>query len=358
MAHLVAAPDKFRGTASAAEIATAAAGAARQAGWTADEVPVADGGEGTLEVVGGAVRYTTVTGPLGEPVEAEWRMVMPGSADPGSANPGSANPGGSPTAVIETARAAGRSLIPRPGDDDPLRASTTGVGQLVLAAVDAGAGRVVVGVGGSATTDGGWGAVEVIGSRGRLGPVELLVACDVQTPFLRAAEVFGPQKGATAEQVVLLTRRLRDLADAYHRRFGVDVTALPGGGAGGGLAGGLAAVGGRLVPGFSLVAEVVGLAPRLALADLVMTGEGHLDLPSLEGKVVGEVIAAVRDAAPVLCIVGDADPAAVERLRSGPGRVEVVSLTDLAGPSRARSDTVALVAAVVQDHLARHRAGS
>lgn len=344
MGHLVAAPDKFRGTATAPEVAAAVGRAAQGAGWTADEVPMADGGEGTLDAVGGTVRHTPVSGPLGRPVAAEWRMVAGPAGSPG------------PTAVIEMARAAGRALLPSPTGDDPVRASTTGVGQLVLAAVDAGVRRVVVGVGGSATTDGGWGAVRAIGSPERLGGAELVVACDVRTPFRQAAAVFGPQKGASPAQVVALRRRLDALADRYRGELGVDVDALPGAGAAGGLAGGLAALGARLVPGFGLVADLVGLAGRVGDADLVVTGEGHLDPPSLDGKVVGGVLSMVAGRVPVLCVVGDADPEVAARLPAGGAPVEVVSLVQLAGPARARREVVPLVAEVVTGYLARHRA--
>jgi len=333
--HLVAAPDKFRGTAGAPEVAAAAARAARALGWTADEVPMADGGEGTLEAVGGAVHRTVVPGPLGTPVEAPWRMVEAGT------------PG--PTAVIEISRAAGRDLLPHPSGDEPVRADTAGVGGLVLAAVAAGARRIVVAVGGSATTDGGWGAVGVLGSAEALGGAELVVACDVTTPFVDAAAVFGPQKGATPAQVDELTGRLRGLADRYRREFGIDVTQLAGSGAAGGLAGGLAALGARLLPGFDLVAELVGLRARLAPADVVLTGEGHLDPPSFAGKVVGGVIALVGGRVPVLCVVGSADPGV--ELPGPPGAVRVVSLEERAGPARARAETATLVAEVVSGYL-------
>lgn len=337
--RLVAAPDKFRGTAAAAEVAAAAAGAARAAGWEADEVPLADGGEGTLEAVGGEVRVTTVAGPLGAPVDAQWRLVP---AAPGSTGP---------TAVIEMARAAGRALLPRPTGDDPLRAGTAGVGELVLAAVRAGARRVVVGVGGSATTDGGWGAVEAVGSRDRLDGAELVVACDVRTTFRQAAEIFGPQKGATPDQVALLSRRLDRLAERYRRELGVDVERLPGGGAAGGLAGGLAALGARVVPGFDLVAELVGLEGRLAGADLVMTGEGCLDATSFEGKVVGGVVAATAGRAPVLCVVGSSEPGGWAAVPPG-APVTVVDLSRTFGTARARRDVLDLVAGAVAGAVA------
>ena len=347
MPHLVAAPDKFRGTASAAAVAAAIGRAARAAGWTADEVPLADGGEGTLEAVGGTPRCTVVTGPLGAPVEAEWRLLHD---DPSA---------GGPTAVIETARVVGRALVPLPQGDDPVRASTTGVGELVLAAVGSGARRVIVGAGGSATTDGGWGAVAAVGSARRLDGVRLVVACDVCTPFRAAAAVFGPQKGATPDQVALLERRLERLAERYRHLCGVDVDELVGAGAAGGLAGGLAALGAVLVPGFDVVAGAVGLSSRLSGADLVVTGEGRLDATSFDGKVVGRVLELASGRAPVLCVVGDTGPGAEAARGPGGGSpdVGVVSLVRTVGPRRAFEDTAAAVGDVVAATLAARHPG-
>jgi glycerate kinase len=337
MSHLVAAPDKFRGTATAAEVATAVGNAARRAGWTAEETPMSDGGEGLLLAVGGTPQHTAVPGPLGVAVEAEWRLLPDG-------------PTVGPTAVIEMSRAAGRSLLPDPRGDDPVAAGTAGVGHLILRARDAGARRIVIGCGGSATTDGGWGAVQVIGTRAALEGIELQVACDVTTRFVDAASVFGPQKGASPEQIVLLTDRLRSLSDRYKRDFGVDVDAIPRAGAAGGLAGGLAVLGARLVPGFDLVAAMTGLAARLDAADLVVTGEGHLDPPSFAGKVPGGVLALVAGRCPVLCIVGDADQAL---LHSPPPGLEIVSLVDRFGADRARRETADLVAEVTAEVVRR-----
>jgi len=224
------------------------------------------------------------------------------------------------------------------------------VGYLILAARDAGATRVVIGCGGSATTDGGWGAVQAVGTAGDLAGVELEVACDVTTRFLDAAAVFGPQKGASAEQVARLTDRLRWLADRYRQDFGVDVDTIPGAGAAGGLAGGLAALGAHVVPGFDLVASMTGLAGRLAVADLVVTGEGHLDPPSFEGKVPGGVLALTAGRCPVLCIVGDADAVL---LRSPPAGLEIISLVARYGTSRARDETCALIAEVTDQAVRR-----
>jgi glycerate kinase len=342
--HLVAAPDKFRGTASAGEVAAAIAGAARAAGWTADEVPMSDGGEGLLLALGGTLHLTDVTGPLGARVEAEWRMLR---------GPDGAAPR---TAVVEMSRAAGRALLPRPRRDDPVRASTTGVGQLLLAARDAGARRIVIGCGGSATTDGGLGAFEAVGSPDALGGIELVVACDVTTRFRDAATVFGPQKGATPAQVVELGERLDAVAQRYRRETGIDVTGVPGGGAAGGLAGGLVALGARIEPGFDFVAGLVGLADRLQQADLAVTGEGHLDPPSFHGKVPGGVLQLARSRGvqgrelPVLCIAGGADASV---LAAPPPGFEVVSLISRFGRARARGETTELIGLVTTEALGR-----
>lgn len=338
MGHLLAAPDKFRDTADAKEVAAACVRAAHRRGWSADAVPLSDGGEGLLDAFGGTPAHQLVTGPLGDQVTAEWRLVDAAAV-------------AGQTGVIEMARAAGRSLLPSPTPDDALKATTAGVGELVLAAVDAGAARIVVGCGGSATTDGGWGAVQAIGSRERLEGARVMVACDVTTGFLQAATVFAPQKGAGPPEVRVLSERLAALAEDYRRDFGVDVTSLAGSGAAGGLAGGLAALGATLVPGFDLVSRLVDLPARLAGAQLVVTGEGHVDPPSLAGKVVGGVLRLAAGRVPVLCVAGDADPATLEDPALRRDGVEVVSLVARAGPVRARRDTAALVEEVVADRL-------
>jgi glycerate kinase len=325
--HVIAAPDKMRGTASAADAAAAIARAARAAGHTCDEIPMADGGEGTLDVLGGATRTTTVGGPLGAPIEAPWRLHRR-------------------TAIIEMARASGLALVGGADGNDPMEATTAGTGELIRAAVEAGAHRVIVGVGGSATTDGGLGALRVLSPAGRLKGIELIVACDVRTRFVDAAEVFGPQKGASPAQVKLLRRRLERLAAEYLVEFGVDVTEVEGGGAAGGLAGALVALGARIQSGFDTVADEVGLIDRLEGADLVVTAEGFLDAESFDGKVVGGVAEMADElAVPVLAVVG-------EVYDNMDKRVATVSLVDRFGADRATGDTVACIEEVVADHLA------
>ena len=315
----LAAPDKFRGSLSAAEVARALAEGARRAGWECRELPLADGGEGTLEVLGGANRSSTVTGPLGTPVEAGWRLE-----------------GGD--AVVEMARASGLALVEH---NDPVRATTLGTGQLIAAALAADAERIVVAVGGSATTDGGLGAVEALGWKPFRAQVE--VACDVRTPFLEAARVFGPQKGADPGQVEALSKRLADLAARYRDELGVDVTALPGAGAAGGLAGGLAALGAQLRPGFQLVAERAGLVEALGDVDLVLTGEGRLDATSFAGKVVGGVLELAAHAAVVAGQIAPGTEVAVP----------AISLVERYGKERAWSDPAACIAEAAAELISR-----
>ena len=332
---MVAAPDKLKGTASATDVARAVADAVRAAGGTCHEVPMADGGEGTLEVLGGANRTTTVSGPLGDPVEARWRLA-------------------GRSAVVEMARASGLDLVGGAEGNDAVAASTYGTGELVAAALDAGARRVLVGVGGSATTDGGFGALRALYPTQRLRGVELVVACDVHTRFLDAAEVFAPQKGASPAQVRLLRGRLERLAADYEEQYGVDVTTLVGGGAAGGLAGGLAAVGAELVSGFDLLAEEVELYERMVGADLVVTAEGFLDAESFDGKVVGGVASfAAELGVPVLAVAGEVfhDEVAAPLAAVG-GDVEVVSLTERFGRDRSLDDPVGCVGEVVALRLA------
>jgi glycerate kinase len=342
---VLAAPDAFKGTATAPAVAAAVAAAAARAGWRADPCPLSDGGEGFAAVVAargappgattGTWHATEVTGPLGRPVVASWWLA-------------------DAVAVVESAAASGLPLAGGPEGNDPVAATTRGTGELVAAARAAGARRVLLGVGGSATTDGGRGALEAIEEAGGLGGLEVVVACDVETRFVAAAEGFGPQKGATPAQVTELRDRLVAFAAELRARTGVDVTALPGGGAAGGLAGGLAALGARLVPGFDVVAEAVGLRDRLAAADLVITGEGRLDASSWAGKVVGGVVRASGPlGVPVLVIAGELGPGGIEGIPGARGaRVEVASLTDRFGPQRARRDPAGCTEVVVTAALA------
>ena len=303
---VLAAVDKFRGTATAAQVATAIGHACWQLGHDCIERPLADGGEGTLEALGGANRTTLVTGPLGDPVNADWRLHRG-------------------TAIIEMACASGVLLAGGREKNDAVAASTTGTGELIDAALDLGAKRIIVCLGGSATTDGGLGAVRAIQTPARLKGVEFVVACDVTTAFTDAAKVFGPQKGASPAQVQLLTTRLERLVQMYKETHGVDVSLLPGAGAAGGLAGGLAALGAKLVPGFDLVAQEVLLDELLVDVDLIITGEGYMDTESFSGKVVGSMAElAAEKGLRISAICGDIH-------QEVQGRLNALSLVELFG---------------------------
>jgi glycerate 2-kinase len=335
---LVAAPDKFRGTATAREVVGAIERAASARGWSARAAPVSDGGEGLLEmfdVPGSRLEATWVTGPLGQAVEAQWRVH-------------------GDRAVVEMSRASGLVLAGGAEGNDPMSATTGGTGELMVAAAAAvgPGGTLVVGLGGSATTDGGWGAIRAIEEAGGLGGVSLIGACDVQTTFVEAATVFGPQKGATPRQVVELEDRLRARAARYRSDYGVDVIGVPGTGAAGGLGGAVVVLGGQLQSGYQLAAELVGLRRHLGQAQLVVTGEGTLDRSSFAGKVVGGVI---HDASalgvPALVIAGRVAPGidAVVEDRD----VDVVSLVQEFGERRAMEETLACVETVVRESLGR-----
>lgn len=323
--QLLAAFDKFRGSLTAKQACDAAVDAASDLGWNATSLPMADGGEGTLEALGGPNRSSMVAGPLGGLVSAEWRLQ-------------------DGLAVIEMARASGLALVGGAVRNDPVRTTTRGTGELIREAIEEGARRIVVGVGGSATTDGGWGAVQTLGSIP--DDVEIEVACDVTTLFLEAARVYGPQKGATDRQIEMLTQRLEDLAGTY-AAGGTDIRDLPGSGAAGGLGGGLASLGARLRSGFDVVAESAGLDDHLDRADMVVTGEGRLDPTSWQGKVVGGVVSrSLARRVPVFLVVGSADPDSPT-----PPDVPVRSIVELLGTTESFSRAVHGVRALVAEQL-------
>jgi glycerate kinase len=287
--YVLVAPDSFKGTFSAAEVAAALAGGLRMAGRDAEELPVADGGEGTMEVLlstlDGERRTVQVSDPLGRPVDATFALIDGGR-----------------TGIVEMAQASGLGLVGE-DDRDAWAASTRGTGELIVAAVEAGAERVVVTVGGSATTDGGAGALEALEEAGVA--VELDVLCDVRTPFEDAPRVFGPQKGADAALVRKLERRLHQLADSFQR----DPRGEPMTGCAGGLSGGLwAQQGARLRHGAAYVLDAIGFDERMREAAFVVTGEGRIDSQTLEGKIVGELATRCRQRG-VTChaVVGDID---------------------------------------------------
>jgi glycerate 2-kinase len=268
------APDSFKGTFSAREVAAAIAEGLRDAGREAVELPVADGGEGTMDALvnalGGEVRALSVSDPLGRSVEASFALLPDGSA------------------VVEMAQASGLSLVAEE-ERDAWTASTRGTGELIVAAAEAGATPIVVTVGGSATTDGGAGALEALSSID--ARLDLHVVCDVRVPFEDAPRVFGPQKGADEDMVKRLERRLDELATSFPR----DPRGEPMTGCAGGLSGGLwAAHGAKLLPGAPYVLDAIGFDARMRGSAFVVTGEGSLDEQTLQGKIVGEVATRCR----------------------------------------------------------------
>lgn len=250
--------------------------------------------------------------------------------------------------------ASASGLVPAGGAvrNDALAATTRGTGELISAAIAEGARRVVIGLGGSASSDGGLGCFEVLAPGSRLIGLELVGACDVMLPFA-AALGFAAQKGASPAQIKQLEGRLERVAQIYEADCGVDVRHVPGAGAAGGLGGALAALGARLVPGIEVVADLVRLEDRLAAADLVVTGEGLLDAHSFEGKAVGWILErAVTRGVPALVVVGDQK---LERIpaSAADGEVEVVSLVRRFGLEQARSNTLGCIEAVVDEYLRR-----
>jgi glycerate kinase len=305
---VLVAPDKFKGTLSAADVATAIGRGLMAAGVErVDLLPISDGGEGTLEALvraaHGRIATAEVTGPLGEPVVGAFGLLYDGK-----------------TAVVETAQASGLWRV-QPGKRDALAATTRGTGELIAAAVEAGAREVIVTAGGSATTDGGRGALEALGARftkrkadldelrRRLRRVKLSVACDVRNPMCGpdgAARVFAPQKGADSEAVELLEQRLDEWAKLAKRTTGRDPSSEPMAGAAGGLAGGLwAFAGATLRPGATLVLDTLEFDGRMRESFAVVTGEGRLDEQTLAGKAPFEVATRCRQSGiPCFAVVG------------------------------------------------------
>ncbi|HET8717624.1 MAG TPA: glycerate kinase [Nocardioidaceae bacterium] len=343
MSTVLIAPDKFKGSLTATEVADAVARGVRRspagAEATCVQVPVADGGDGTLAAAvaaGWEHVAVTATGPTGEPVRT------------GYARHGD-------TAVVELADVSGLVRIPQ-GRLAPLTASSRGTGELVAAAIDAGCREVVLGIGGSACTDGGAGLLRALGAdpgpevpeggeglasitrldltalRKRLAGVRITVACDVDNPLLGehgAAAVYGPQKGANPDQVATLEARLTHWADVVADAVGADLREQPGAGAAGGVGfAALAVLDATLRPGIALVLDLVGFADRLAGADLVVTGEGALDEQTLRGKApAGVARSAASAGVPVVAVCGS-NALSADRLEQA-GIAAAYALTDL-----------------------------
>ena len=346
--RVVLAPDCFGGTATAVEVAEALAEGWRSVRPDDDlvAVPMSDGGPGFLDALPGTVVTALVEDPLARPVLARFRLD-------------------GTTAYVESAEAAGLHLLDA-DERDPAVTTTYGVGQLVRAAVDAGATTVVVGLGGSATNDGGAGLLAALGvarvdaAGHRLDPgglalqqaarlvgsppqVDLVAATDVTDPLLGprgATRTYGPQKGAGPELVERLEQALAHWADLVEGHLGVRVRDEPGAGAAGGLGFALLALGGRRVAGAEVVADAVGLAGLVNAADLVVTGEGRLDGSSLRGKVVSAVAALAAEGG-VPCVVVAGDVLLGRREAGAAGLAGTVSLVELVGRDEALTATAA-----------------
>jgi glycerate kinase len=306
------APDSFKGTFDAPTVAAALANGLEDAGWEADRCPVADGGEGTMallvEALGGDLVAARVSDPLGRPVDCHFGLVDGGA-----------------TAIVEMAQASGLALV-APAERDPWRASTRGTGELILAAVAAKAREIRIAVGGSATTDGGAGAIEAIREGGGIGAARLAVLCDVESPFEDAARVFGPQKGADPDLVVRLEERLAAVAAFLPK----DPRGVRATGCAGGLSGGLwAAFDAELRPGAAAVLEALGVDERLRAAQLVVAGEGRIDGQSFGGKIVGELVRRAHAAqVPIHAVVGENALSDDEAAAAGLERVWSASTLD------------------------------
>ncbi|HEY8759380.1 MAG TPA: glycerate kinase [Candidatus Dormibacteraeota bacterium] len=316
--RILLAPDSFKGTFSAVEVVDALASGFPAAGLEVDRCPVADGGEGTSETLraalGGETVEVDVHDPLGRPIRANFKLLADGE-----------------TAIVDTAAASGMDLLSAE-ELDAEAATTTGTGELIAAAAQR-AKRIWLGVGGSATTDGGRGAIEALTAAGGLGDVQLVCLCDVRIPWEEAAEEFAPQKGADAATVKRLSERLDQLAaDAPRDPRGVPMT-----GAAGGLAGGLWAwCGADLVAGAPFVLEAVDFDLRARQAVAVVTGEGRLDATTMEGKIVAELAGrANRIGVPVHAIVGEDVTDADQKRELGLASVrEATTLAEITAAAR------------------------
>src|SRR5919107_1864611 len=288
MAGVLVAPDSFKGTFSAVEVAEAIGSGLAAAGVEVDLCPVADGGEGTMETllasIGGETVEVDVLDPLGRPMRAPFALIEGGRR-----------------ALVEMAAASGLALVAE-DERDAWAATTYGTGQLIRAAVDAGAAEIMVAVGGSATTDGGRGALDAVREGGGVGDARIVVLCDVQTPWERCAQIYGPQKGADPAMV----SRLGDRLDAFAAELPRDPRGVPMTGAAGGLSGGLwGGLGAALEPGAPYVLDALRFDARLRDAAGVIAGEGRIDEQSVMGKIVGEIgDRALAAEVPLYAIVG------------------------------------------------------
>ncbi len=367
--RILIAPDSFKECLAAAEVAERIAEGIGRVAPDAQIItlPLSDGGEGLVKTLtaamDGQMLCREVTGPLYQRVRAGWGLV------------------GGDTAIIEMAEASGLALVPAAGRN-PLKATTFGTGELIRAALEQGCTRLIIGIGGSATNDGGAGMAQALGVRlldaqgeeiapgaagllelasidmsavdQRLAHTEIKVACDVTNPLCGprgAARVYGPQKGAAAAEVELLEQALSRLAEVVKRDMGLDICAVPGAGAAGGLGAGLMAfTGARLQPGLELVLDILQFDSRLSDGlDLIITGEGEINGQSLYGKVpVGVARRARKYGIPVLAVVGNIGPEAGQVYAEG-----ITAVMSIAPGPISREESLARAGVLIADAAER-----
>jgi glycerate kinase len=331
---VMASMDKFRGTATARQLCDTLVKSLEGRDCGVDVQPMSDGGEGFRDAFEGDVIAVEVPGPWGVMVRAEVTMVATSTGV---------------TAVLEVADVVGRHLLVSPTSEEALAASSAGVGHLIVAAITLGAQSVLVGCGGSATSDGGLGCYEVLVRAGGLS-VPLTAATDVTARF-SGARRYAEQKGVDPTDLDRVDQLLRDARARYESEQGVDVETMDRAGASGGIPGGLAALGGRLASGFNVVAQSVGLADRIARSSLVVTGEGRFDEGSLEGKVTVGIAELVRDSAALLVVCGSIDDEAARIFRRLYPSANLVSLVERFGERRSMTATSECLASVLADEM-------
>ncbi|HUY42524.1 MAG TPA: glycerate kinase [Acidimicrobiales bacterium] len=334
--RLLLAFDKFRGTINARDLTerlhTHFAGARLQV----DVQALSDGGEGFLDAFDGDVMTAVVPGPLGDDVTAPF-LLRPSKHGP--------------VAVMAVANVVGYQQLVRASHRQALDARSDGVGHLILSAARAGAQSVLIGCGGSVTSDGGRGCYEVLQSAGGL-PVPTRVATDVTTNFLGARR-YASQKNVSDSDLRVVDRRLEDLRARYLQEQGRDVGTLKRGGAAGGIAGALAALGATLIDGFDVVSHELNLVSRVNRASVVVTGEGRFDFGSLEGKATLRVAQLVPGASKLLLVCGQVEPGAAKAFQAEFATSTLVSLEERLGPELARRNVASNIAAVIEEYLAR-----
>jgi len=331
---VLGAMDKFRGTATSRSLSEAVARASTNSKCSAASQPLSDGGEGFRDAFDGEVHSVEVSGPLGETVEARITMTI------------------SPTGVVgvvEVADVVGRDLLKSPTREEALEASSQGVAYLILQAARLGAESVLIGCGGSATSDGGRGCYQILRDAGGL-PVPVVAATDVSARFSGVLR-YATQKGVADDDLQIVESRLKDVRGLYLREQGVDVERIDRTGASGGIPGAIAALGGTLTSGFDAVSQAVNLPESILRSSLVVTGEGRFDEGSLEGKVTIGVANLVRGLVPLLVICGSVDARVAQIVSHDFENVKIISLSDRFGAEASMNSVCQSLETVVEEEI-------